>query len=135
MFDIERHHFAQAEAQNGNGLGCLLGQGIEVEHEDADRGVGQDQRHGAALRGQFVEGLADGLDHGVLRLDIGLGDAGHQGAGSEWRERVRRRVAPVRDGGGQNAFRSEFDRGQRAAAVRFGFIFGHLENSVQWIGC
>ena len=44
VLHIEGNHLAQAEAQHGNGFGSLGGQGIEVQHEDADHGVGQDQR-------------------------------------------------------------------------------------------
>ncbi len=56
VLDLERDHFAQAEAHDGEGFSGLGGQGIEIEDEDADNGVGQDDSDGAGARRNFVEG-------------------------------------------------------------------------------
>ena len=56
MLNLEGNHFAQAEAHDGEGLSGLGGEGIEIEDEDANNGVGQDDSDGAGARRNFVEG-------------------------------------------------------------------------------
>ena len=44
VFDVEGDHFAQAETEDREWPRGLGGEGIEVEHEDADDGVGENER-------------------------------------------------------------------------------------------
>ena len=64
VFHVERNHFAQTETEDGECFSGLGGQGIEVENEDADHGVGQDDGHGAGARGNLIESAADGGGNG-----------------------------------------------------------------------
>ena len=59
VLHIEWNHFAQAEAHHGDGFGSLGGQGIEVEHKDADERVGQNQGDGAGARGNFGQARSE----------------------------------------------------------------------------
>jgi len=115
VLHVEGNHLAHAETQHRDGFRGLLRQGIEIKHEDADRGVRQDHRDGALAGLQLAQRLAYGLDDRILRVDVGFRHAGHQRSGRKRRERIGRRLAPVRDGRSQNAFRREFDRAQRAS--------------------
>jgi len=47
MLHIEWHHLAHAEAEHRNGLAGAGGQGIEVEHKDADCSIGHHQGYSA----------------------------------------------------------------------------------------
>ena len=67
VLHVEGNHFAQAEAQDGKGFSGAGGQGIEVEHEDADGGVGKHQRDGAGARRDLVERGANGGGDGFRR--------------------------------------------------------------------
>ena len=88
VLDIEGDHFAQAEADDGNGLSGFGGKGIEVEDEDADDGVGQDDGDGASARRDFVESGADGGGDGFGRAQVGLFNAGNERAGRKRNEGV-----------------------------------------------
>ena len=46
MLHVKGHHLAQAEAEHGEGFRLLGGKGIEVEDEDAGRGIGHDEGDG-----------------------------------------------------------------------------------------
>jgi hypothetical protein len=86
VFDVEGDHFPEAEAENGNGFGRLGWQGIEIEDEDPDRGVGQDEGDGAAFGRELAENGANSGDYGIVIADVWLGDTGDKGRGGEWRE-------------------------------------------------
>ena len=53
VLHIEGNHFAQAEAHDGDRFDGFGGQGIEVEDEDANKGVGQNHSDGAASAVKF----------------------------------------------------------------------------------
>ena len=81
MLHVKGNHLAQAEAEHRDGFSGLGGQGIEVEHEDADQRVGKDERDGAGARRDLAEGGANGSGDRLRRAQIGLADAGNERAG------------------------------------------------------
>ena len=83
VLHVEGNHFAQAEAHHGDGFGGFAGQGIEVEDEDADEGVGQDQSDGVGARRNLGERGTNGRCDGFGRAQVGLFDAGDQRAGGQ----------------------------------------------------
>ena len=76
VLHFKRHHFAQAEAKDGNGFVELGRKGIEIEDEDARGGIGHDQSDGAFFGLDRIECGAEGFGNSFRRFDVGLGDAG-----------------------------------------------------------
>jgi len=111
MLDVEGDHFAEAETQDGEGFRGAGGQGIEVEHEDADDGVGQNEGDGAGAGRDLAERGADGVGDSLGGADVGLADAGDQGAGREWNEGVDGCGAGAGERCGEDSFRGELDGG------------------------
>jgi hypothetical protein len=83
VFHVKGNHFAQAEAEDGEGFSGFGGQGIEVEDEDADDGVREDDGDGAGARGNLPESGADGGGNGFWIAQVRFTDAGEERAGRQ----------------------------------------------------
>ena len=59
------------------------GKGIEVEHEDANGGIGNDDGDEARVRRDAGKGVADGERNGLRRAHVQFADAGHEHAGTQ----------------------------------------------------
>jgi hypothetical protein len=116
VFNVERDHLAETDAEDGISFFGLGRKGVVVENEDADDRVGNDERDGAGAGPDLGERGTDGRGDDFRRREIGFGDAGQNGAGRERLECVYGRLAGCGDGGGENAIGRKLDGGGRTRA-------------------
>ncbi len=93
------------------------GEGIEVEDENADGGIGNDEGDGAGARRDAGEGGANGGGDGFAATHVEFADAGDQDAGTQRLKRVDRRFMLAGQRGGEHALGRKLDCCGRTACV------------------
>ena len=119
VLHFEGNHFAESETQYRDCLAGARGQGIEVENEDANRGVGNDDGDEAAARRDAGQCVANGERNSLGRAHVQFADAGHEHAWAQRFEGVDRRLILAGKRRGEHALGRELDgRGRTASVLR-----------------